>query len=149
MEAAQDRQKSYADKRRRPIESRMIVREKWCTWAKTVRETELRIVGNRETKNLDFYHPRGTPHLTVWRGAMRLTSASRINGLKSQFGLEEAILILPFDDSSHHTRKISLQSIKPSILKTFDQVDRTRERFCKSGSSFYAQNSVWLGNGSF
>ncbi|KAD4179441.1 hypothetical protein E3N88_28032 [Mikania micrantha] len=93
-------------------------------------------------KNLDFYHPRGTPHITVWSGAMRLTSASRKNGLKSQFCLEDAILILPFNDSSHHTRKISLQSIKPSILKHFNQVERTRERFCKSGSSFYPQNSA-------
>ncbi|KAD2805914.1 hypothetical protein E3N88_39291 [Mikania micrantha] len=33
-----------------------------------------------------------------------------------------------------------------SILKLSNRVDRTRERFCKSGSSFYPQNSVWIGD---
>ncbi|KAD4178152.1 hypothetical protein E3N88_26743 [Mikania micrantha] len=82
-------------------------------------------------------------HLTVWSGAMRLTSESQKNGLKSQFCLEDAILILPFDDFDH-THKISIQSIITSILKAPQGLDRTRERFCKSGSSFYPQNSVWI-----
>ncbi|KAD4179886.1 hypothetical protein E3N88_28477 [Mikania micrantha] len=43
-----------------------------------------------------------------------------------------------------HTHKINIQSIKTSILKAPQGLERTRERFCKSGSSFYPQNYVWI-----
>ncbi|KAD5318282.1 hypothetical protein E3N88_18228 [Mikania micrantha] len=106
------------------------------------------IAKRRKDKNLAAMDPRGTPQLGVPSQAMRLRSSDREKCLKSQ-DLHQKLIPYPyFRRSRPHIRKTSFQSIKSLILKAPEGSDRTRERFCKPGSSFYPQNSVGLGNGS-
>ncbi|KAD3337655.1 hypothetical protein E3N88_33175 [Mikania micrantha] len=64
------------------------------------------------------------------------------NGIKRSDLHQETYFLSSLRRLSHQTRKTHFQSIKTSILKASQGLDRTRERFCKSGSSFYPQNSA-------
>ncbi|KAD4385843.1 hypothetical protein E3N88_26012 [Mikania micrantha] len=85
-------------------------------------------------------------HRLAWGGTPDVSKTE--NWVKKSDFIWKSYLVAFLRRLHQLRRKSSIQSLKSSILKPFDRVDRTRERFCKSGSSFYTQNSVRIGNGS-